>query len=249
ASGTNLDITAVKEAQERIDSLTHAMIRSQERERERIALDLHDQVAQSLSGLRLALQRVCDDVRSVKPELSDRVAEMSELVRDMVKDVRNISYELRPPGLDELGLVSTVQQYFREFPVKNRLAVEFAFQGFEELQLDFDTEINLFRVIQEALNNAARHAHAEKVIVQLRASQSEILLSIKDDGKGFDVRRELAAAIADKRMGLWCMEQRIGLLGGRMHVTSSPASGTEIVVEVPLGEVKNGRQERGPNRR
>jgi PAS domain S-box-containing protein len=249
ASGTNLDITEVKEARERIDALTHAMIQAQEWERSRISLDLHDQVAQDLSALRLSLQEVCDEVRSVKPELSDRVAGISEQVRDIVQSVRGISYELVPPGLEDLGLASTVQQYCGDFSKKHRLAVDFVSEGFEELQLDFDTEINVFRVVQEALNNVAKHAHAAKVVVRLRGSQSGILLSIRDDGTGFDVTRQSAAAIADKRMGLWCMEQRIGLLGGRIDVTSTPASGTEIVAEVPLGGGKHGWKERGPDSR
>lgn len=249
ASGTNLDITEVKQARERIDSLTHAMIQAQERERGRIALDLHDQIAQDLSALRLSLQTVFDDLRSVWPEVSDRVAEISEKLRSISKSVRDIVYELVSPGLEDLSLPSTVQQYCREFSAKNRLVVELVSEGIEELPLDFDTEINLFRVIQEALNNIAKHAHAHKVIVRLTGSQSKIVLSIKDDGKGFDVKRESATAITDKRIGLWCMEQRIGLLGGKIDVESSPDGGTEIIVEAPLRGDRNGRHEGGPDRR
>lgn len=249
AAGTNLDITGMKEAQERIRALTHAMIQAQERERERIAMDLHDQVGQDLSAVRLALQAVWDDVRSVKPELSDLIAGISEAVQSIAKDVRDLSYELLPPGLDELGLVSTVQQYSSEFSVKNGLAVEFHAEGIEGLQLDFDIQINLFRVIQEALTNAARHAHASNVVVRLMVSRSKIILSIIDDGKGFNVKEESAAAIADKRMGMWGMEQRIGLLQGTIDVASCPMGGTEIKVEVPFGEEDNVRQEERPDSR
>jgi PAS domain S-box-containing protein len=249
ASGTNLDITEVKQARKRIDSLSHAMIQAQERERGRIAMDLHDQIAQDLSALRLALHIVRDEVRFGEPKLSDRVAEISEKVRSISKKVRDIVYELAPPSLEDLGLSSTVRQYCREFSAKNRLAVELVSEGVEELPLDFDTEINLFRVIQEALNNIAKHAHAHKVVVRLTGSQSKIILSIKDDGKGFDVKRETATAITEKRMGLWSMEQRIGLLGGEIDVESSPDGGTEIIVEVQLKGDKNGRHEGGPDRR
>jgi PAS domain S-box-containing protein len=249
ASGTNLDITAMKEAQKKIDALTHALIQAQERERERIALDLHDQVAQDLSAVRLALNSVSHDAGLPGPELGERVAEISERVREIARTVRDLSYELVPPGLEDLGLISTVQQYCREFSAKNGVDVELVSDGVEDLPLNFDTEINVFRVIQESLNNVAKHACAHNVTVRLSGSPSKIVLSIKDDGKGFDVTRESAAAITEKRMGLWCMEQRMALLGGTMSITSAAARGTEIVVEVPVGEVRNGRQEKGPGRR
>ncbi|MFH0821382.1 MAG: PAS domain-containing protein [Pseudomonadota bacterium] len=233
-SGTNLDITSVKEARERIIALTHTMIMSQERERERIASDLNDHVAQDLSALRLSLKTVADDLRSVKPELSDRVEEISETVRSVVEGVRCLSYELLPPGLDHLGLVSTVQQYCSEFSAKNRLSVKLVSDGVEGLQPDFDVEINLFRVIQEALNNTAEHAQARSVVVRISGSQSRILVRVKDDGKGFDVLRESAEAIAHKRLGLWSIRQRIDLLQGTVDITSDPDRGTEIVVDVPL---------------
>jgi PAS domain S-box-containing protein len=234
-SGTNLDITQAKEAQERIDALTQAMIQAQERERERVSLDLHDQVAQSLAAVRLSLQTIFDDVRSANPELSERIAQVSAAIREIARDVRDLSYELRPPGLDQLGLTSAVRQYCREFSTRHGLSVDFFSEGIEDLPLDFDTEINIFRVIQEGLNNVAKHAGARRVVIRLTVSESKIDLSIKDDGRGFDVKRESADAIEDKRMGLWCMAQRIGLLRGQMDVVSGAPEGTEIVVEIPCG--------------
>jgi PAS domain S-box-containing protein len=243
AVGTNLDVTDRKQAEEKIYTLTRMIIQSQERERERIALDLHDVVAQDLSALRLAFETVFDDVPEVNQVVRSRISNLSGRIQESVRALREISYDLRPAGLDRLGLVSAVRQYCTEFSRKNRITVDFSATGIEEPKLHFATEINLFRIIQEALNNVKKHAEARRVAIELRGSESEIFLSVADDGRGFDVHEESVAALSEKRMGLWIIELRVGLLGGRMAIRSSPGSGTEITVEVPYEGGKNERAE------
>ncbi len=238
--GINLDITERRRSEKRIQLLTQAMIQAVERERERISLDLHDEVAQDLASLRLILSTILDSCTDVSPDLRSGVSQASERVRQLIRTVRGISYHLRPAGLDKLGLVSAVSQYSREFSDKNSIRVDFFASGMEELRLDFDTEINLFRIIQESLNNVKQHAKGTKITIRLTAYGGLIDLSIEDDGVGFDVERELTARFTGDKMGLWCMEQRVGILGGRLTIRSSPRRGTRILAEIPYGGDKGG---------
>ena len=111
--------------------------------------------------------------------------------------------------------------------------MDFNSAGMDELKLDFDTEINLYRLIQEGLNNIMKHADAKQIIVKLVASFPNIILRIEDDGKGFDIKNQLLAASNEKRMGLRSMEERVSLLGGRIRINSRPEEGTKILIEVP----------------
>ncbi|MFH0822676.1 MAG: sensor histidine kinase [Pseudomonadota bacterium] len=248
ASWTGLEIAGLKEAQERIDTLTRSMIMIQERERERISLDLHDQVAQDLAALRLALLGVEEETRPLNPELSRRVAQISETVKRILQDVREISYELRPPGFVQHDLVGTLQRYCGVFSSRNGLPVELDIEGADALRPTFDIGINLFRVTQEALSNIARHAQARRIVIRVKGTKSTIILSVTDDGKGFDLQKASDEAFSEKRMGLWCMGQRISRLRGEMKITSKAGAGTEIVVEVPVGEERHEGPERGPDR-
>lgn len=249
ALGTNLDITQRKQSEQKIQLLTHGIIQAVERERERISLELHDQVAQDLAALRLFLETTAETWADANPETRAKIAEASGRLKELVKTVRRMSYHLRPAGLDKLGLVSAVSEYCRDFSDKNQIWVEFSSSGMEELKLDFDTEINLFRVIQESLNNIRKHSRAGKVEIRLTALPSHIELRIRDDGKGFDVERESTAAPAGDKMGLWCMEQRIALLQGRFKIRSNPEEGTEIITHVPYGGHTNAEENKDTDRR
>jgi signal transduction histidine kinase len=116
------------------------------------------------------------------------------------------------------------------------VSVDFYSAGMKDLQLDFDTEINLYRLIQEGLNNIKKHAQAGHVVIRLVASSPNIILRIEDNGKGFDVERRLARSLKEKRMGLSSMEERVSLLEGKMNIRSRPSKGTKILIEVPCRE-------------
>ena len=150
--------------------------------------------------------------------------------------MRDLSYELHPPGMDQLGLVRTVYQYCEDFAEKNNVSVDFYTAGMKDLKLDFDTEINLYRLIQEGLNNIKKHAEADHVIIRLVASSPNIILRIEDNGQGFDVARRLARSFKEKRLGLSSMEERVSLLEGTMSIKSQASKGTRIFIEVPCKE-------------
>jgi len=234
--GSVRDITDRLQAEEKIRALNQQLIKAQENERNRIAGYLHDHVAQDLSSLKIGLETLFDNQREVPPEMGTKIGELSKILQDSITAVRDLSYELHPPGMDQLGLVRTVYQYCEDFAEKNNVSVDFYTAGMKDLKLDFDTEINLYRLIQEGLNNIKKHAEADHVIIRLVASSPNIILRIEDNGKGFNVERRLARSFKEKRLGLSSMDERVSLLEGTMSIKSQVSKGTRIFIEVPCKE-------------
>ncbi len=234
------DITERKWAEEHIHCLTQQLIKAQENERQRISRDLHDHLAQDLSTLKITLDTIFDDEPDTHPEIKKRIAKLSQIIHTNIMDVRELAYGLRPAELDQLGLVRTVEQYCEDFSERNSLEIDFLSAGMEELRLNSVTEINLYRLIQEALNNTKKHADASHVTIRLVASFPEIILRIEDDGNGFDVKERLIKTRTEKRMGLRSMEERAGLLQGTMRIQSRPMEGTKILIKIHYKEKKIG---------
>ena len=236
--GSLRNITERKQAEEHINILTQELMRTQESERHRISRDLHDNVAQELSAVKIGCETLFDHQPAIPPEIRRRVSEMSRTLQESIKAVRDVSYDLRPPVLDEMGLVETLVQYCNDFSENNGINVDFHSAGINKLKLDFDTEINLYRLIQESLTNIKKHADADHVTIRLVAAFPNIILRIEDDGKGFDVQRRLAAITKEKRMGIRSMEQRAKLLEGEMEIQSKPMQGTKISITLPYKDNK-----------
>ncbi len=242
--GIDRDITARKQAEEQVHALTQKLIMAQETERQRISRDLHDNVAQDLSTIKIACETLLDNQPEAPDLLRQNVSKLSDMLQGAISVVRDLSYNLRPPGLDQLGLVQTVFQYCEDFSDKNGINVDFYSAGLDDPELEFDTEINLFRIIQEALNNVKRHADAGYVAIRLVASYPDIILRIEDDGKGFDVKERMITALSEKRMGLRSIDERVNLLRGRIRIQSRPMKGTQILIEVPCREEKYDAEEK-----
>ncbi|MDD2388871.1 MAG: PAS domain S-box protein [Desulfobacterales bacterium] len=230
------DITERKRSESRIQSLTHELLKAREAEGQRISRDLHDSVAQDLSTLRIGLETLFDHQARVPSDIKRRVSELSATLQNTIRTVRDISYDLHPPYLENFGLAQAVCQYAGDFEEKSQLEVEVIQAGLDGLTLDFDTEINLYRIVQEALNNVWKHANASRVIIKLVASYPNIILRVKYDGNGFKVKEYMEFSASVKPMGLRSMEQRVRLLDGQYRIMSEPARGTEIFVEVPFKE-------------
>ncbi|MDH3558798.1 MAG: MEDS domain-containing protein, partial [Deltaproteobacteria bacterium] len=205
------DISEQKLMQEHLRVLPQKLLQAQEKARQRIARDLHDQIAQDLFTVKIACETLFDDEPAVPSEKRHRLLDLTRMVQGSVMAVRNLAYDLCPPGLDQSGLVRTVYQYCQDFSDRHGVSVDFYAAGLDGLKLDFDTEINLYRLVQEALNNVNKHANAKHVTVRMIASSPNIVLRIEDDGKGFDVNDRLASAVKEKRLGLRSMEERVCL--------------------------------------
>ncbi len=234
--GAVRDITDRLLAEKKIRALNQQLIKAQENERNRIAGYLHDHVAQDLSSLKIGLETLFDNQGEVPAEIAGKIGELSKILQDSITAVRDLSYDLHPPGMDQLGLVRTVNQFCEDFSEKNNINVDFYTAGMKDLKLDFDTEINLYRLIQEGLNNVKKHARAGRVVIRLVASSPNIILRIEDNGQGFDVERRLARSFKEKRLGLSRMEERVSLLTGTMSIKSQPSRGTRLFIEVPCKE-------------
>jgi len=234
------DITDRKLAEEHIHTLSQQLIKTRELERHRIARDLHDNVAQELSLLKISWETLFDNHPLIPDEIRQKTSKLSKILKRSISAVRDMAYDLHPPGLDQLGLVHTIYQYCEEFAEKNEIDVDFFAAGMDDLKISSNTEINLYRLIQEAIWNIKKHAEAAKVTVKLVASFPNIILRIEDDGQGFNVRERLAAASKEKRMGLRSMEERVSLLNGKMRIQSRPKEGTKVFIEVPYKEKKRG---------
>ncbi|MGE4519816.1 MAG: PAS domain S-box protein [Desulfobacteraceae bacterium] len=228
------DITELKKAEEQISSLTKEIIKAQENERKKIALDLHDHVAQNLSFLKIT----ADSLKNFKDsDLTEKIQILSNGLKDSISDIRHISYDLRPPNLDELGLVKAIYQHCEEFSLKYGIEIDFTSAGMENIDFSFDIEINIFRIIQEALNNILKHSKADMARIRLIASYPRVILRIDDNGSGFDVKAESDLNAAGQKMGLKGMRERISLIGGKMEINSILGSGTKIVAEIPYPEI------------
>jgi len=234
------NITTRKRSEEHIRMLSQQVIRALESERHRLSCDLHDNLAQDLSTLKISLDTLFDDQPDTPVEKRQRVSQLSKMVKRTITDVRNLAYDLRPSSLDQLGLVETVFQYCEDFCKRNALKVDFFSVGLDNIRLHPDIEIALYRLIQEGLSNIQKHAEASHVTIRLSASFPHVILRIEDNGKGFDLEERLEAAFMEKRMGFRIMEERAALLDGKMKMESRPNQGTKILVEIPYKEKRIG---------
>jgi signal transduction histidine kinase len=223
-----------KRNEERIFELSRALVKVQEIERQEISRDLHDNLAQDLSSLKISLDTLLDD----RPEFSfgdrEKVSKLSRGVQRSISYVRDMIYDLHPAGLEHIGLAETIRVYCEEFGARNAKKVEFFSVGTGDLKLSFDTEIALYRLVQEGLTNIGKHADASHITIRLSGSFPHIILRIEDNGKGFDLQTRIFEALKERRMGLQIMQQRVALLNGEMVIDSRPRLGTKILVKVPI---------------
>ena len=216
-----------------IRTLTQELMKAQEGERQMISRELHDRVAQELALVKIIGEMLLSHHPDMKPEIGEKISEMVRLIQESIKAVRDLSYDLRPPSLDEMGLVETLSQYCHDFSENSGIRVDFSPAGMKNLKLDFDTEINLYRLVQEGLTNIQKHASASHVTIRLVAVSPNIILRIEDNGKGFDVQKRLAKLTKEKRMGIRSMDERVKLLQGKMALQSKPMKGTKIYIKFP----------------
>ncbi len=230
------DATRRRLTEAKIRNLTRSMIKAQEIEPKKIALDLHDNIAQNLSALYLAYNTIQNQIIQKDPTMESDLVRLDTMIQSSITASRELAYDLRPPYLDQFGLVHAIQQYCENFTQLTRIDIKFSAVGMDQLKLEFDTEINLYRIIQEALSNIMKHAEASAASVKLVASYPSIILRVEDNGVGFSMKQFQIFTRVDKNMGLHSMEERAGMLSGKMHITSPIDKGTKILVEVPIKE-------------
>jgi PAS domain S-box-containing protein len=232
--GIALDITERKQAEEELQALSHRLVSLQEDERRKIAGELHDQIGQSLTALKLSLDRIsASGSERGNPELREAQA----AVKDLMARVRNMSLDLWPTMLDDLGLLPTLLWHFKRYTAQTHVHVNFKHAG---LQRDLPADIIsvAYRIVQEALTNVARHARVDEVLVCVRAEHNALIVEIKDQGIGFDPDIVSATGV-----GLHSMRERALSLNGKLLIQSSPGSGTCLIAELP-SPIEPGKRKR-----
>ena len=218
------DITAHKKAEQALSEMTRKLIEAQEQERTRIGRELHDDINQRLAMLGVELEQLGEN----HSEVQSRVQEIRKELRQLSDDVQALSHNLHSSKLEYLGVVAGMKSWCKEFAERQKMDIQFRSDVGRVLPLDVG--LSLFRVLQEALQNASKHSGVKQIKVQLREESSEIQLIVNDSGRGFDVE----SALRGKGLGLTSMRERIRLINGTLTIDSRPMHGTTIHVRVPL---------------
>ncbi len=233
-------VTAMNSMLERLDrrtrqlrALSERAINAQEEERRRIARGLHDDTAQTISTLIIHLERLEVALPANQEEYRRQLADIRQMATRMLEDLRKNIWDLRPTILDDLGLVSAIRWYAQSNLEKIEVSVRLDLQS-ETIRLSPALETMLFRVAQEAVNNILHHADASTVTISLWQDRTGVCLEVEDDGRGFDVERTTGEAVTRKQLGLLGIQERVSLVGGEVHILSSPGQGTQLQVSVPL---------------
>jgi PAS domain S-box-containing protein len=237
--GTARDITERKRAQEALQIYSRRLIEAQEAERQSLARELHDEIGQVLTAVRINLQSI-QSLRRQDQSLP-QVDESIIIVDEALGRIRDLSLELRPSLLDDLGLASALRWYVDRYGQRTGIVAE-VLCGFEERgRLPRELETECFRIAQEALTNIVRHAQAKRVCVQVDGGLDTLVLTITDDGIGFDSERLLRTGSTAKTLGLRGMIERAKAMNGQIEINSSPGNGTQVRAGFPLKRVSRPR--------
>ncbi len=220
--------------QAHLDALRR-VVDAQEAERRRFARELHDQLGQELTALKLGLKLLREDPQS----LDQALLRLDAVTDKLMQEVHRLAWELRPTLLDDFGLEVALRRHLQEWSEQSGVPVDFHSRGGDKARLPTDLEITLYRVTQEALTNIARHSQATHVGILFERRNDVVSLIIEDNGRGFEVQSVTTGAAAAGRMGLASMRERVHVVGGAIDFESSAGAGTSVFVRVPLKAGQN----------
>ena len=212
---------------------TREVIKAQEEERKRIARELHDETIQALVVISRRLEGLATRPGQLPESVRHGLASLQELVGNTLRGVRRSVQDLRPPTLDHLGLVATVEGLASGLAMGDGIEVDVRVTG-EAQRLMPEEELVLFRIVQEALNNVRRHSGASRATVDVEFRPGRVRLVVADDGRGFSTPRRLEDQVSRGRLGLVGMQERVRTLGGKLTIESEPGHGTVLVADIPL---------------
>lgn len=217
------DENALKEYAERQSELSRRLLNIQEAERRQIALELHDEIGQLLTGLKLALE-----FEARQTTRGAHLLQAQSVVNDLMSKIRKLSLDLRPATLDHLGLLPSFLWLFRNYKMQTGIEIDFNHQGISSRRFAPELETSVYRVVQEALTNIARHSGATSAKVRLWADEKHLSASIEDNGQGFDTEQVMKTT---NSTGVTGMRERVELLGGHFHIESVKDKGTKVTAE------------------
>lgn len=220
--------------------LLRKVISAQEEERKRIARELHDDTSQALAALALALETASVAPAQDVEEVKARIGAIKPRAVGILEEVRKLTLDLRPTVLDDLGLIPAIRWYGENRLKGQGVKVHLETAG-DERRLPPELETTLFRVVQEAMSNIARHAKAQNVFITLDFSSSKVVIEVEDDGEGFDLAAVSKTTDKGRGLGLMGMQERVSLFSGTMVIETAPGAGTQLRIEVPIEGARNGQ--------
>lgn len=225
----------VNTSREQLRRLARQIVSAQEEERRRLSHTLHDEAGQALTTLKISLELIGEDLPVEFGSLRQRVSDAASLTTATLEQVRLLARGLRPPALDAVGLGPTLEGFCHDFAQCTGLSIDYL--GLELPVLPDAVNTCLYRFLQEALTNVAKHACANRVCVALQRDAQTVSLSVEDDGRGFDKQARLSVSGWPVGIGLLGMQERLESLGGRLEIESQPGHGTRLVAHLPAGGI------------
>jgi two-component system, chemotaxis family, CheB/CheR fusion protein len=236
---------ALERAAAERNSLRRQLTAAEEDERRRLARELHDQLGQNLTAFALGLTEARRLLGAgSKEQAESRLSHLEELAQLMTRDARYLALELRPAELDDLGLGSAVETYVNVWSKRYNIGTEVAVSGIAKGDVDDEAATAIYRILQEALTNVAKHAHATHASVIVERVEGELRAVVEDNGRGFDVDSVMTRRAPNNRFGLAGIQERAAMAGGNAHIESSPSRGTTLYVRLPKTEARS--KSKGP---
>jgi signal transduction histidine kinase len=220
------------EAEAAREALRRQLLNAQEEERRRISRELHDQMGQNLTALHLGLKSL-HDTEACCQQLPSLVAPLQQLAAQTARDLHRVALELRPAALDDLGLVKALHHLVETWSARYHIEADLETSRYEPTGVSSEMKTALYRIIQEALNNVAKHSGAKHVSVILHRAADYVQAMIEDDGRGFDPESALEAARDRGRLGLVGIEERLAVISGTLKVEAAPGRGATLVIRIP----------------
>jgi signal transduction histidine kinase len=226
-----IEVRERRAAEEQTKAVFRRLVTVQEEERRRIARDIHDQLGQSMTALRITLESLRSKA-ATQPALAEQSARAERLAEELDQNIDSLTWELRPASLDHFGLPAALARLVEGWSEKFRIPAEYATARMDGLRLDHEVETNLYHVAQEALHNIYKHADASHVAVMLEQRDGRVLLVIEDNGRGFN--SAIVSGGSDPGLGLVSIRERALLVGGELEIESAPGQGTTVFIRVPI---------------
>lgn len=243
--GSNRDVTnrklteeALHESEKQLRYFSSQLMVAQEIERKRISRELHDELGQALTLMKMRLRFINDNLRNDQIILKEECENSLEYINQVIENVRRLSHDLSPSAIEDLGLTAALRWLINNFAKNNNIKITHDIENVDRL-ISQDSQIILYRILQETLTNIGKHSLAEKVSVVIKKHDEIISFSVDDNGKGFDVNQAPVKDDAPNGMGLKTMYERVRMIGGSLNLWSQEGKGTRLSFSIPIKEEKN----------
>ena len=228
------DITDTKKAEEQVRLLTGQVIEIEEKERESLSREIHDNIGQLLFALKMGLSRTNKKIPKELSDIKNQLTELTYLLSKVISEIRGLSHALHPPQIEDLGLIAALEGLCQDFRSYSEIIIRY---HFDEIQrpLPSIANITIYRFFQEGLNNILKHSHATEARLELTSTDSTMQAVIEDNGVGFEIDKFLGPSPNTKTLGLISMRERLALIGGELRISSNPGKGDTILATLERG--------------